>query len=361
MSSATSLLKNVIASLLLLAVSTHAAPAQDYPTKPIRLIIPFPPGGSNDIVGRLIAIGVGEKLGKQVVVDNRTGASGILATELVANSPPDGYTLLWISMAYASNPAFHKLRYDPIKSFTPVAFVGQVPGILLIHPSVPVNSVKELIDYAKQHPGKLNFAHAGSGSFMHLSAALFLHSSKTDMVLVPFKGGGPAMIDIIGGHTQLAVGSVLAAMPHLKSGKLKALGVGSTKRVSAVPDIPTIDEFGLPGYQAGELVGHHRAGRHTGTDHREAAQDDRRGAVRAGLPSATRQRGRRDHQDEHGRLRQVYRVGNWPNGGRSSRNWASPRNDRGRAVGMPSVWTRTKACRGRPSHAWRCAARGARQ
>jgi tripartite-type tricarboxylate transporter receptor subunit TctC len=250
MSPATSLLKIVIASLLLLAVSTHAAPAQDYPTKPIRLIIPFPPGGSNDIVGRLIASGVGEKLGKQVVVENRTGASGILATELVANSPPDGYTLLMISQAYASNPGFHKIRYDPIKSFTPVAFIGQVPGILLTHPSVPANSVKELIAYAKQHPGKLNFAHAGAGSFMHLSAALFLHSSKTDMVLVPFKGGGPAMIDIIGGHTQLAVGSVLASMPHLKSGKLKALGVGSTKRVSALPDLPTIDESGLPGYQA---------------------------------------------------------------------------------------------------------------
>ena len=250
MSSATSLLKNVIASLLLLAVTMHAAPAQDYPTKPIRLIIPFPPGGSNDIVGRLIATGLSEKLGKQVVVDNRTGASGIIAAELVANSAPDGYTLLMISLAYTSNPAFHKLRYDPIKSFTPVAFIGQVPGILLIHPSVPVNSVKELIEYAKQHPGKLNFAHAGAGTFMHLSAALFLHSSKTDMVLVPFKGGGPAMIDIIGGHTQLAVGSVLAAMPHLKSGKLKALGVGSTKRVSALPDLPTIDESGLPGYQS---------------------------------------------------------------------------------------------------------------
>src|SRR5262245_49556570 len=208
MSSATSRLKNVIASLLLLTATMHAAPAQEYPTKPIRLIIPFPPGGSNDIVGRLIATGLGERLGKQVVVDNRTGASGIVATELVANSPPDGYTLLFISLAFASNPAFHKLRYDPIKSFTPVAFIGQVPGILLIHPSVPVNSVKELIEYAKQHPGKLNFAHAGAGSFMHLSAALFLHSSKTDMVLVPFKGGGPAMIDIIGGHTQLAVGKL---------------------------------------------------------------------------------------------------------------------------------------------------------
>ena len=255
MSSATSLLKNVIASLLLLAVTMHAAPAQDYPTKPIRLIIPFPPGGSNDIVGRLIATGLGERLGKQVVVDNRTGASGIVATELVANSPPDGYTLLYISLAFASNPAFHTLRYDPIKSFTPVAFIGQVPGILLIHPSVPVNSVKELIEYAKQHPGKLNFAHAGAGSFMHLSAALFLHSSNTDMVLVPFKGGGPAMIDIIGGHTQLAVGSVLAAMPHLKSGKLRALGVGSTKRVSSLPDVPTIDESGLPGYQSANWWG----------------------------------------------------------------------------------------------------------
>jgi tripartite-type tricarboxylate transporter receptor subunit TctC len=248
--SAILLLRNVIASLLLLAVSMHAAAAQDYPTKPIRLVIPFPPGGSNDIVGRLIATGLSEKLGKQVVVDNRTGASGIVATELVANSAPDGYTLLYISLAFTSNPAFHKLRYDPIKSFAPISFIGQVPGILLVHPSVPVNSVKELIDYAKQNPGKLNFAHAGAGSFMHLSATLFLHSSKTDMVLVPFKGGGPAMIDIIGGHTQLAVGSVLAAMPHLKSGKLKALGVGSIKRVSAIPDLPTIDESGLPGYQA---------------------------------------------------------------------------------------------------------------
>jgi tripartite-type tricarboxylate transporter receptor subunit TctC len=255
MASATSLVKNVIASLLVLTVTLQAAPAQEYPTKPIRLIIPFPPGGSNDIVGRLIATGLGQRFGKQVVVDNRTGASGIVATEMVANSPPDGYTLLFISLAFASNPAFHKLRYDPIKSFTPVAFIGQVPGILLIHPSVPVNSVKELIEYAKQHPGKLNFAHAGAGSFMHLSAALFLHSSKTDMVLVPFKGGGPAMIDIIGGHTQLAVGSVLAAMPHLKSGKLKTLGVGSTKRVNSLPDVPTIDESGLPGYQSANWWG----------------------------------------------------------------------------------------------------------
>jgi tripartite-type tricarboxylate transporter receptor subunit TctC len=249
------LLKSIIASLLLLAVTVHAAPAQDYPTKPIRLIIPYPPGGSNDIVGRLIATGLGEKLGKQVVVDNRTGASGIIGTELVANSPPDGYTLLLISLPHAANPAFHKLRYDPIRSFTPVAFIGQVPGILVVHPSVPVNSVKELIEYAKQNPGKLNFAHAGAGSFMHLSAALFLNSSKTDMVLVPFKGGGPAMIDIIGGHTQLAVGSVVAAMPHLKSGKLKALGVGSTKRVSSLPDVPTIDESGLPGYQSANWWG----------------------------------------------------------------------------------------------------------
>jgi tripartite-type tricarboxylate transporter receptor subunit TctC len=255
MSSATSLLKYVIASLVLLTATMHPAPAQDYPTKPIRLIIPFPPGGSNDIVGRLIATGLSARLGKQVVVDNRTGASGIVATELVANSPPDGYTLLYCSLAFASNPAFHKLRYDPIKSFTPVAFIGRVPGILLIHPSVPVNSVKELIEYAQQHPGKLNFAHSGTGSFMHLSATLFLHSSKTDMVLVPFKGGGPAMIDIIGGHTQLAMGSVLAAMPHVKSGKLKALGVGSTKRVSSLPDVPTIDESGLPGYQSANWWG----------------------------------------------------------------------------------------------------------
>jgi tripartite-type tricarboxylate transporter receptor subunit TctC len=233
---------------VLLALALPAA-AQDYPTKPVRLIIPFPPGGSNDVVGRMIATQLGERLGKQVVVDNRGGAGGVLGTEVVANSAPDGYTLLVISLAYAVNPALYKLKYDPSKAFAPVAMLGSGANVLTVHPLVPVNSVKELIALAKQKPGELNYASAGAGSFQHLGSELFKVMAGVDIVHVPFKGGGPAMIDVVGGHSQVLFSSLVQATSHIRSGKLRALGTGGPKRAAILPDIPTIAEAGVPGYE----------------------------------------------------------------------------------------------------------------
>ena len=234
---------------LLLALATAAA-AQDYPTKPVRLIIPFPPGGSNDVVGRMIATQLSERLGKQVVVDNRGGAGGVIGTEITANAPKDGYTLQVISLAHAVNPWLYKLPYDPIKSFTPISILASGPNVLAINPSLPVNSVKELIALAKQKPGELQYASAGVGSFQHLGGELFKLEAGVDMLHVPFKGGGPAMIDVIGGHTKLLFSSLVQTTPHIRSGKLKPLGTGGSKRNAVLPDVPTIAEAGVPGYEA---------------------------------------------------------------------------------------------------------------
>jgi len=234
---------------LLLALTTVAA-AQDYPTKPVRLIIPFPPGGSNDVVGRLFATHLAEKLGKQVVVDNRgAGAGGIVGTEVLAHSPHDGYTIGIISLAHAVNPWLYKLPYDPIKAFTPVSILGSGPAVLSVHPDLPVKSVKELVDMAKKEPGKLQYAHAGVGSFQHLAGELFKLTAKVDILAVPFKGGGPAMIDVMGGHSKVLFSSLVQTSPHLRSGKLRGLGVAGAKRNPVVPDLPTVAET-VPGYEA---------------------------------------------------------------------------------------------------------------
>ena len=234
---------------VLLALTVTAG-AQDYPNKPVRLIIPFPPGGSNDVVGRMIATKLGERLGKQVVVDNRGGAGGVIGTEAVANATPDGYTLGVISIAHAVNPWLYKLTYDPIKSFAPVAVLATGPNVLAVNPGLGVNSVKELIALAKSKPGELQYASAGVGSFQHLGGELFKLEAGVDMLHVPFKGGGPAMVDVIGGHTKLLFSSLVQTTPHLKSGKLKALGTGGKTRSPILPDVPTIAEAGVPGYEA---------------------------------------------------------------------------------------------------------------
>lgn len=233
-----------------LAALSAVASAQDYPARPIRMIIPFPPGGSNDVVGRMVATKLGEKIGKQVIVDNRAGAGGVVGTEVAIAAPPDGYTLLIISLAHAVNPWLYKLKYDSLKSITPIALVGAGPNVLTVNPSLPVHSVKEFLDYAKANPGKLNMAHAGVGSFQHLGSSLFLVTTKLDIVQVPFKGGGPAMIDVIAGHSQVTMGSLVQTTPHIKSGKLRALGVGSLKRVAILPELPPIADAGVPGYEA---------------------------------------------------------------------------------------------------------------
>lgn len=246
----------LLASAAAVLTLTSAALAQaDYPNRPVRLIIPFPPGGSNDVVGRMIATKLGEKMGKQMVVDNRAGAGGVVGTEVAIAAPPDGYTLLVISLAHAVNPWLYKLKYDSLKSITPIALVGAGPNILTVHPSVPVSNVREFLDHARKNPGKLNMAHAGIGSFQHLGSSLFLVMTKLDIVQVPFKGGGPAMIDVIAGHSQVTMGSLVQTTPHVKSGKLKPLGVGGVKRAAILPDVPTIAEAGVPGYEANNWWG----------------------------------------------------------------------------------------------------------
>jgi tripartite-type tricarboxylate transporter receptor subunit TctC len=240
---------------LLLALTTAVA-AQDYPNKPVRLIIPFPPGGSNDGVGRLIATHLSERLGKQVVVDNRgAGAGGVVGSEVAANAPHDGYTLLIISLAHAVNPWLYKLPYDPIKSFTPVAILASGPNVLVVNPDLPVHSVKDLLAAAKAKPGQLQYASAGIGSFQHLGGELFKLTAGVNLLHVPFKGGGPAMIDVIGGHTKVMFSSLVQTTPHIRSGKLRALGTGGLTRNPVLPDVPTIAEAGVPGYEAVQWFG----------------------------------------------------------------------------------------------------------
>jgi tripartite-type tricarboxylate transporter receptor subunit TctC len=250
-------MKSLSAMVLVCAVALYSgmAAAQSYPSKPVRLIIPFPPGGSNDIVGRFIATKLTERLGKQVVADNRGGAGGIIGTEAAAKSEPDGHTLLIISSAYAINTSLQKLPYDPAKAFTPVAKLGTGPSALTVFPGLPVNSVKELIALAKEKPGQLNFAASGVGTFQHLGTELFKMMAGIDIGIVQFKGGGPAMIDVIGGHTHATIGSLIQSMPHIKSGKLKALGTGGAKRSVSLPDVPTIAEAGVRGYEANNWWG----------------------------------------------------------------------------------------------------------
>jgi len=245
----------LLKAFALLVAFAAPATAQDFPTKPIRLIIPFAPGGSVDIVARIAAQKLGDRLGKQVLAENRAGAGAVVGTEMVIGAPPDGYTLLLFSLAHAVNPHIYKLNYDTKKSLTLVASLGNGPSVFTVHPSVPATSVKELIALAKQKPGTLHFAHAGIGSFTHTASVLFSMMAGIDTVMVPFKGGGPAMIDVLGGHSQLLMNSYLASLPHVRSGKLRALGVSDTRRSHLLPGVPTIDEAGVPGYQAANWWG----------------------------------------------------------------------------------------------------------
>jgi tripartite-type tricarboxylate transporter receptor subunit TctC len=238
------------AAAVLVAMTTLAAAQADYPNRPIRLIIPFPPGGSNDVVGRVIALHLGEALGKQVYVDNRGGAGGMIGSDAAAKAPPDGYTILGISLAHAVNPWLYKLPYDPIKAFAPIGIMAKGPNILTVNPKVPINSVKELIETAKKDPTKLAYASAGIGSFQHLGAELFKLTAGVEILHVPFKGGGPAMMDVIAGNTSVMFSSLVQTTQNVRSGQLRALGIGGTERSKVLPDVPTIAQAGLPGYAA---------------------------------------------------------------------------------------------------------------
>ena len=226
----------------------HAQPAARFPSKSIRLIVPFPPGGSNDILGRFMGQKLTERLGQQVVIDNRGGADGIIGTEIAAKSPPDGHTLLIISSTYAMNPAIYKLPYDPLKSFTPISLIGTGGNVITVHPSVPVKNVKDLIALAKARPGQLRYASSGVGGFNHFGGELFKTLAGVDMIHIPYKGGGPAMIDVMSGQVEVLFSTLIQALPHIRSGKMRALGVGSEKRTPLMPDVPTVVESGVAGY-----------------------------------------------------------------------------------------------------------------
>jgi tripartite-type tricarboxylate transporter receptor subunit TctC len=221
----------------------------NYPTKPIRVIVPQAPGGSNDIMARFIGGHLSERLGRQVVVDNRPGAEGMIGTEIVARATPDGYTLLMASRAFTMNPAVvRKLPYDPIKDFDWVAMLGRGPVVITVGPSLPVNSLQDLLTLGKSKPNYITMASAGG--FMHFVSAMFRSHAGMDAVIALYKGGAPALIDVMSGQAHMAVATLVTSSPHLRSGRLKALATGGAKRLPTLPDLPTAAESGLPGYEA---------------------------------------------------------------------------------------------------------------
>ena len=237
--------------LTFFAVFSMTAGAQNYPTKTVRLVVPFAAGGSTDIMGRLVAQKLSAAWGQQVVVDNRAGGSTVIGTDIVAKSAPDGHTLLVTPAPFTIVPSLlKKLPYDPAKDFEPITLVNTTPLVVIVHPGVPAKNIKELIALAKAKPGVLNFGSSGSGGSNHLAGELFNAMANVKITHVPYKGNGPAMTDLLGGHIDMAYNGLTSALQHIKSGKLRCLAVTSLKRTAALPDMPTLDEQGLKGFQA---------------------------------------------------------------------------------------------------------------
>ena len=233
-----------------MAFCAAQACAQSYPTKSIRLVLGFPPGGSVDVVARLIAPRLGDNLGQQVIVDNRSGASGNIAAELVMNSPPDGYTLMSVTLPYVVNPyLFSRVPYDPRSDFVPVSLLSSSASLVVVHPSMPARSVRELLALAKARPGALNYSAAGAGTNPHVAGELFNLLGKVNIVAVQFKGGGPADIAVIAGEVGISFPNISQALTYVTSGRLRGLGVTSATRAAVLPDLPTVAEAGIPGYE----------------------------------------------------------------------------------------------------------------
>jgi len=247
----------LMAALAAALVVSHPADAQQpYPSKPMRLVVPSAPGGGTDITARVMAPRLSEFLGQQVVVENRAGAGTMIGGEVVARAAPDGYTLLMGISTLAINPAMYKkVPYDALKDFAPITQTVSLPNILVVHPSLPAKTVKELVAFAKARPGQIQFASAGVGTNPHLAAELFLSMTGTRMLHVPYKGSGAGVIDVIAGHVPVMTPSILTGLPHAKAGRLRALGVTSSKRAGGAPEIPTIAEAGVPGYEAVQWFG----------------------------------------------------------------------------------------------------------
>ena len=238
-------------AVLITGAATLPAHAQTYPDRAIRIVVPFAAGGSTDIVARTTSQKLAERLRQSVVIDNRGGGGGNIGSDMVAKAPPDGYTLLLGTVGSLTiNPTlYRKMPYDPLKDLAPIGYFGSAPNILVVHPSLPPRSVRELIAFAKSRPGQLNYASGGTGGSIHLAAELFKSLAKVDMVHVPYKGSGPGLIDLLGGQTQLMFATMPPALPHVRSGRLRALGVTGAQRSPLVPELPTIAESGLPGYE----------------------------------------------------------------------------------------------------------------
>jgi tripartite-type tricarboxylate transporter receptor subunit TctC len=238
----------IVAAIVVLAIAP--ANAQSYPTKPVRIISPYPPGGLGDLVPRALALGLTESLGQQVIVENRPGASQIIGMQAAARAPADGYTMVFGSVtSLAINPSAHRnLPYDPLKDFAPISLCVTTPLYLVVHPSLPARSVKDLVALARAAPGKLAYGSGGNGSSNHLAGELFKSLAKVDLLHVPYKGAGPAMVDVMAGHIGLMFGA--AGLAEAKAGKVRVLGVSGAKRSAAAPEVPTISESGVPGYEA---------------------------------------------------------------------------------------------------------------
>ena len=245
---------NLLYACTLLCAASPAAIAQKYPTKPIRLIAPFAPGGGTDILSRVIGPPVSAAIGQPVVVDNRPGAGGAMGAEITARSEPDGYTFITVSSSYAATSAYHKVPYDPVNGIQPVILLGTTGLLLVTHPALPAKNVKELLDYAKSNPGKINYATVGVGSVTHLTHELLNLEAKINTVHIPFKGGGPALLGVVGNEAQITSISIVPTLPHLKAGRLRALGISTIKRSSLLPDVPSISET-VPGFEVAHWYG----------------------------------------------------------------------------------------------------------
>lgn len=254
-------LRRIALSVAALAWSVGPAAAQPYPVKPVRLIVPSSPGGGSDILARWLAQKLGEQLGQQFVVENRPGASSLLGTEMAAKAPPDGYTLVLTPAAVSVNPSiFAKMPYDTLRDLAPISLVAESANLLVVHPALPVKSVKQLIALAKAKPGALVVASPGISGTPHMAAELFKYMAGVDMLIVLYKGAGPGLIALISGEASLQFTTPTSAFPHLRAGRLRALGVSTQSRVAALPDVPTIAEAALPGYEATQWFGLFTAG-----------------------------------------------------------------------------------------------------
>jgi tripartite-type tricarboxylate transporter receptor subunit TctC len=236
-----------IAMAALVAMSS-LAPAQTYPVRPIRFLVGFPPSGTNDIVARIVAQKVSELIGQQLVVENRGGANTAIATELGARAAPDGYTILLNAPGHATNPALMKLNFDPVRDFAFITLIAEAPNLVVVHPSLPARNIRELIAVSKSRPGQINYGSSGTGTTVHLSAELFQHMTGVKWVHIPYKGGGPAVIELMAGQTQVYFGNLPTVIGATRAGKLRPLAVTSSKRSAAAPEIPTVAESGVPGF-----------------------------------------------------------------------------------------------------------------